>query len=54
MTAHSSLSASIEPLEDSFEAARGNYARLNLIVDALQHRGAQRLCQANRGILCFI
>jgi len=30
------LSASIEQLEDSFEAARGDYAKLKLIADALQ------------------
>ena len=40
MTAHSSLPASIEQLEDSFEAARGNYAQLKLVADALQHHSA--------------
>jgi len=46
MTAHPSLSASVEQLEDSFEAARGDYAQLKLIADVLQHHnapGAQRL-----------
>jgi hypothetical protein len=40
MTAHPSLSASIEQLENSFEAARGDYAQLKLIADALQHHSA--------------
>lgn len=40
MTAHSSRPASIEQLEDSFEAARGNYAQLKLVADALQHHSA--------------
>ena len=44
MTVHPSLS--IEQLEDSFEAARGDYVQLKLIADALQHHSspsAQRL-----------
>jgi hypothetical protein len=40
MTAHSLLSTSIEQLEDSFEAARGDYTQLKLIADALQHHSA--------------
>ena len=40
MTAHPSLSASIEHFENSFEAARGDYAQLKLIADALQHHSA--------------
>ena len=40
MTAHPSLSASIEHFENSFEAARGDYAQLKLIADALQHYSA--------------
>lgn len=46
MTAHYSHSASLEQLENSFEAARGNHAQLKLVADALQHNrapGAQRL-----------
>jgi len=40
MTAHPSLSASIEHFENSFEAARGDYAQLKLIADALQRHSA--------------
>jgi len=46
MTAPPSLAASIKLLEDGFEAARGDYAQLRSIADALQHHsapGAQRL-----------
>lgn len=46
MTVDPSLSSSIEQLENSFEAARGDYAQLRRIADALQHHsapGAQRL-----------
>lgn len=46
MTGHHSLPASIEQLEDSFEAAKGNYLQLKLVADALQRHGgpsAQRL-----------
>jgi hypothetical protein len=46
MTAFPPLAASIKLLEDSFEAAKGDYAQLRRIADALQHHsapGAQRL-----------
>lgn len=40
MTERPFLSASIEQLENNFEAARGDYAQLKLIADALQHHSA--------------
>ena len=40
MTAHPFHSASIEQLEEGFEAARGDYAQLKLIADALQRHTA--------------
>jgi hypothetical protein len=46
MAAHPLRSASIEQLEAGFESARGDYAQLRRIADALQHHsapGAQRL-----------
>lgn len=36
------MSSSIEQLESSFEAAKGNYQRLKLIADALQHHTSPR------------
>lgn len=40
MTDRLLLSSSIEQLENSFEARRGDYAQLKLIADALQHHSA--------------